>query len=173
MSRRRVVTAEIADRAKELKRKGLSYQEVADELGLSVGSVANALKVPKGEAPGGAGSAGGSGGGGRAPRLPKGPPRARDGAARASAVDVGLEALDEQLEDLREQAAKQRLEGNESGYNQTAARINATIAQREKLTPVEAPDPEARPDMQAAAKAAREKLREYVRRRSAPAERVA
>ena len=160
----RKLTDELISRIVARHRAGLSYEQLADEFGLSRGSIGNAIKAA-GKVP----SANPSSPVATEPAPGASPPTAIEGeSAELSELDAGdlrrmLTALIRTLDALAKEA---HARGDGAVFARMAKTAESLIAQLRRLTPPEPPDHDNAPDMVAAAKRARELILERVRRRT-------
>lgn len=148
MARKPKIPPAVGVRARELRAGGRTREEVqrllaAEGHKVSTGWISNAEAGPSSPAPEPAGAV--------APAEVAALPY------DAAPADF-LPLLQRQVVALETLAAEAAQGKNLSGFTQVQRVLNTTVALIAKLRPPVPPDPEARPDMQAAAKRAREKL---------------
>jgi predicted transcriptional regulator len=145
MARTPVLNAQKIAKAHAMRKRNVTYAKIAAELGISVGSVAKALKMKPAK-----------------PAPKKRPRRAAGRSSKSKEPQSVTELLKRQVKAL--ERIGDGLDDDVSAFTAVTRAINQTVGLLGKLEPPEPDDPEAAPDMQAAAARARTKLLDAVAR---------
>lgn len=155
----RKLTNSVIARIQARKREGLTHEQLAAEFGLSLGSISAAVRcvLPSAKKAEGVDNA--------APAPPPASPPAPEGEEGA---EVGLEdirrMLGQMARTLRDVGEEARRQGDRGVYLQFVRASTAAFKEIGRFTPAKPPDENDDPDMVAAAKTAREKIIERIRR---------
>lgn len=145
----RKLTPPVVAKIRARQRAGLNQTQIAAELGISQATVSHGLKEP----------------------APK-PARSSKRAARIrrattpESMDDLRSLIAEHVRSLQDLAERAKRDKNTGVYLQLARAAGNLIKELARLTPAEPPDENASPDMVEAARRAREKILERVRRRA-------
>lgn len=158
----RKLTNSVIARIQARKREGLTHEQLAAEFKLSLGSISAAVRsvLPSAKKPEAVDAA------------PPAPPPASPPApeAEGEGAEVGLEdirrMLGQMARTLRDVGEEARRQGDRGVYLQFVRASTAAFKEIGRFTPAKPPDENDDPDMVAAAKTAREKIIEAVRRRA-------
>lgn len=154
----RKLTNSVIARIQARKREGLTHEQLAAEFGLSLGSISAAVRSVLPTA--------------RKPEVddaaPASPPASPPPALEAEGAEVGLEdirrMLGQMARTLRDVGEEARRQGDRGVYLQFVRASTAAFKEIGRFTPAKPPDENDDPDMVAAAKTAREKIIERIRR---------
>lgn len=175
MPRKRELTPEVVADIRRRRRSGVPLSELEKEFGFSRGSIVNALKPKAKAAPARKGKRGAKAAAADAPPDPIAIPEVAEGTCQhcgRSDDENGraLRVLNRNADVIEAMLKKMAETGDVVATDRLLRSLSALTAQVAKMTPPPADDPDASPDMVAAAERAREKLLEVARRRRAERE---
>lgn len=154
----RKLTNSVIAKIQARKREGLTHEQLAAEFGLSLGSISAAVRsvLPSAKKP-------------ERATVDDGPPApAPSSPAVEEGAEVGLEdirrMLGQMARTLRDVGEEARQKGDRGVYLQFVRASTAAFKEIGRFTPAKPPDENDDPDMIAAAKTAREKILERIRR---------